>query len=124
MVQGLQETLLVGAEAISLPGPGLIADLIHQFTHHQQSLVFLKQFRDVGNSREACYQSLIEAPVTLESFKGGGLLTGDYDVTIHPYASHPIAQELGLASGPQRASLAYWANFDFSFDLGHPVGRA
>lgn len=123
MFQGLFDTLEVSLEAISLPGPGLIADLWHQFRNHQQSLVFLKQFRDVAESRKACYQSLVEAPVTLENFQGGGFLSGDYDVTIHPYASHPLAQELGLGTGPIRASLAYWANFDFTFELGRQVGR-
>lgn len=120
MFQGIQDALQVSLSELSIP---LIADLFHQFTHHQQSLVFLKQFRDVADNRKACYQALVESPVTIERFQGGGFLSGDYYVTIHPYASHPMARDLGLPEGPMRASLAYWANFDFTFDLGREVAQ-
>jgi hypothetical protein len=60
--------------------------------------VFLKQFRWEVDSTRAIYQRVIEADgaVRGEDFEGGGLLPGDWEITVTDYPSHPMASELGL----------------------------
>ncbi len=84
-------------------------------------LVFLKQFRDAVDSTKACYQAVIEAPLRIETFHGGGRLAGQYGVTLHPLASHPLADTLGLsvdADGMARALAAFWLHVDFVLEAG------
>ncbi len=73
-------------------------------------VVFLKQFRDVTDSRRACYQAIVEAPIQIRQFEQGGFLAGQYTLRINPLASHPVAQTLGLhlENGEQRPLVGAW----------------
>jgi hypothetical protein len=93
----------------------------------QIPLVFLKQFRDVADTRRACYQALVEAPARVQQFHGGGMLEGAYELTFSPLASHPLAQSLGLAvdqRGTIQALAHFWLHLDFTLELGSEVWRA
>ncbi len=83
-------------------------------------LVFLKQFRDAADSGAACYQSLIEAPMEVGAFRGGGWLPTGCQVTINELESHPIAETLGLAleNGVVEVQTAVWMQFDFVLKAG------
>ena len=87
--------------------------------------VFLKQFRDHADGDDACYQAIIEAPVSYPAFHGGHWLAGTYEAQVFNYASTPVVQELGLTGTPspgksitQTALFAGLLNFDFALGNG------
>lgn len=81
-------------------------------------MVFLKQFRDVGNPRRACYQTIVMANAQTTAYRGGGPLDGPFEVQITRLDSHPIVEELGLPGERIEASFAAWVDFDFDVDEG------
>jgi hypothetical protein len=87
-------------------------------------IVFLKQFRDVQDCSRACYQAIVEAKATVNSFQGGGLLSGRYELVIHHLDSHPLAENLGLKVGQQPTTGAFWLNYDFTMETGKEVWKA
>jgi len=90
-------------------------------------LVFLKQFRDAADSRKACYQAIVEAPVQLTTFHGGGFIDAAYILTCQSLASHPLAETLGLdldGSGALQALATFWLHVDFTLGAGVEVWRA
>jgi hypothetical protein len=90
-------------------------------------LVFLKQFRDATCPSKACYQAVIEAPLTIDPFSRiptyQEVDPSLFRITLENWASHPIASELGVIS-PQEPELAFHAKFDFLIQLGFEVWRA
>ncbi len=87
-------------------------------------LVFLKQFRDAAHMAKACYQSVLEAPIGIETFHGGGFISQNYTVTFQPLVSHPLPQVLGLPvgrTGALRALAAFWLHLDFTLGQGIKV---
>lgn len=96
-------------------------------TSEKMPLMFLKQFRDAADSRKACYQAVIEAPVQLTAFHGGDFIDGTYTVTFNALASHPLAETLGLnvdSSGTIQALATFWLHVDFTLGAGVEVWRA
>jgi len=93
---------------------------------NQMRLVFLKQFRDVADTRLACYQAVVEAPLSLLQFQQGGSLSGDYVLRVNPLDSHPIAQTLGLRleHDEQRALMGLWMKLDFLLGAGTEIWKA
>ena len=90
-------------------------------------LVFLKQFRDAVDSRKACYQAIIEAPVQLTTFHGGGFIDAAYTLTCQSLASHPLPEILGLdvdSSGAMQALATFWLHVDFALGAGVEVWQA
>lgn len=89
-------------------------------------MVFLKQFRDVVDPHAACYQAIIESPARLASIPIGWPTLHEVAITVHDYASHPIATELGLGT-PVDGSLTvsvpigFEVHFDFVVELGQQV---
>lgn len=90
-----------------------IEDLIHL----QQPWVMLKQFREITDSTSACYQALVEGPLPIQKFHGGGLMLDTYRLGINQLASMPVGEDLGLTDG-QLARAALWVNVDFTVALG------
>ena len=88
------------------------------------ALVFLKQFRSAVDTRQACYQAIIEAPIHITQFKAGGFLRQAYQLEINPLESHPLAKSLGLPAEAQTASASAWLELDFSLGAGMEVYRA
>lgn len=69
-----------------------------------------------GSGQNVAYQALCSSPAKINSFHGGGLLPGDYRVTLEQVASFPIAEDLGLQLGPQTAALGFWLDMDFTLE--------
>ena len=93
--------------------------------------VFLKQFRDHANGDDACYQAIVEAPVTYPAFHSLHWLEGPYQAELYEYASTPLVSDLGLAgmNGPgtmavQNTLFAGMMNFDFVLGNGQTVWLA
>ncbi|MCP4540446.1 MAG: acetoacetate decarboxylase family protein [Chloroflexi bacterium] len=91
------------------------------------STVFLKQFRDVADTRRACYQAIVEAPMHVQHFHSGELLNNTYYLTLHTLQNHPLAQTLGLhadESGIVQPLVGLQIHVDFTLDHGVEVWRA
>jgi len=101
-------------------GGGLV-EFAARFLNDHIPLVFLKQFRAAQDTRKACYQRLIEAPLKVETFFEGGLFTEPYTLSIASLASHPIAQSLGLKEAGQKSTLGAWMHVDFVLENGIEV---
>lgn len=93
---------------------------------NQMRLVFLKQFRDVSNTQQACYQAIIEAPLQLQQFRQGGVLSGAYVLSVNRLASHPLADALGLRleNDEQRSAMGIWMKIDFMLGEGIEIWKA
>ena len=91
-------------------------------------MLFLKQFRDVGDGRRACYKALVTANSVPSNIRDGGILPGTFDVTINGFASHPIVRELGLGPNPATATIpgcvGFFVDFDFLMERGRELWRA
>jgi len=98
-------------------GGGLF-EFAARFVNDHIPLVFLKQFRDAQNTHKACYQSLIEAPLKVETFYEGGLFPEAYTLKVADLASHPLAKTLGLAGADQKSTLGAWMRVDFVLENG------
>lgn len=83
----------------------------------------LKQFRDVTDPAQACYQAIVEAPLTTLKVHKVRPLFGDFEVTLHDVASHPVARELGLVSGPQSVWFTIYLNATMMMGAGQEVWR-
>ena len=59
--------------------------------------LFLKQFRDVADGRNACYQAITEAMGEVTRFDALPHLV-EYDMALEPLDSSPIASDFGLAA--------------------------
>jgi uncharacterized protein with NAD-binding domain and iron-sulfur cluster len=118
------------APGVTLPGRALLKDVLHESLRERVRMVFLKQFRDAGLGNRACYQSIVEAVSTVRTMRDGGPLAGHFAIALRSYASHPIAEDLGLEGRDMGDHLtlhsvfAAWADFDFDVDVGTEVWRA
>jgi hypothetical protein len=119
-VRGILDTLR-GAVLSDSP-EALIADLVANPT-----LVFLKQFRDIACPTKACYQAVIEAPLSVE-LAGAGYRPLDptlFELTVQSWAGDPIAADLGIAAAtPIAPERAFHAAFGFDIEFGVEVWRA
>lgn len=83
-------------------------------------VAFIKQFRDETHGEGACYQKVFSAPAVLENVELERF-GGKRSVTIANFASHPIADELGLlawaSSGGQYEAAASFI-VRFQLDMG------
>jgi len=69
-------------------------------------MLFLKQFRDIVYPDRACYQAIVEAPLTMKDF--GPVATSDgYRLMLNAVDSAPIGRELGVPIGPSDVALAF-----------------
>ena len=102
-----------------------LVEIATMLVTHPMRLVFLKQFRDIADTRRACYQAIVEAPLTLLQFQQGGSLSGDYVLRVNPLDSHPLARTLGLRleQDEQRATLGLWMKLDFLLGAGAEIWK-
>jgi len=91
------------------------------------ALVFLKQFRDATCATKACYQAVVEASLSPDPV-GATFTPLDpalFGLTLHDWASDPIASELGIAaSAPITPTRAFHARLNFDVLAGLEVWRA
>ena len=118
---------LFGAGAGDLPVGrlGITIDFVKMMRSHEIPIVNLKQFRDVADGTRACYQAITEATMRTEQVYEGGLLPQTFRVSLPRYASHRIADDLGITGVtdiPVRA--AFWTRMDFVANAGTEVWRA
>jgi hypothetical protein len=118
LVPGLLD-LFTGEGDVQLPGLTLAEHLMKSALAGRGNQVFLKQFRDADDGARACYQAVVEAGATFHSIKAKPV-GAPVRVTIHPWDSHPITEELGVAS--QVANQALDCELSFTVERGTVVG--
>jgi len=69
-------------------------------------MLFLKQFRDIVYPDRACYQAIVEAPLTMRDF-GPVTASDDYRLTLNRVDAAPIGRELGVPTVPTDVALAF-----------------
>ena len=82
--------------------------------------IFLKQFPDSAGEK-AVYQALIAAPAIVDTLHSGALLGYEYKATLHPFASFPLDQTLGLPIGESPVILPFNLYFDFTVTPGEEL---
>jgi hypothetical protein len=87
-------------------------------------MVFLKQFRDVGNSTGACYQAIVGAEADSLQLKSLRLLLRRFRLRVETLASQPVAERLGLeldSRGQLTIPGGLQIQFDFRLNEGHLI---
>jgi len=97
------------------PDMALFRDLAGDLLHKRARQVFLKQFRDAEAVGRACYRAVVEAPIHVTSAKWRPSLH-EWQVTVHPLGSHPLLDDLGVAT--QTTRLAFELEMDMVVDPG------
>ena len=94
---------------------------IDDLLHLRIPMVFLKEFRDVESTADSCYQAVIETVSHATKVYGGRIYRNDFEITINPCDSAPIARDLGLPTGTIKPMLSFYMNFDFEIGAGTTV---
>lgn len=102
-----------------VPSPGLFRNMLFR-----GYVLGLKQFRDAATPERAAYQVIVETPIALTKFRGGGVRPGAYQLTLHDLPTHPVAKDLGLDSGIQDITAAFWMHADLEMGNGREVWKA
>lgn len=100
-----------------------VSSLLGHFWPPHGTLLQLKQFPDCADSRYSCYSAIVETQSRVTQLADGGLLDGEYVLSIADVASHPLANDLGLQHGA-RALLAYEMHLNVTLAGGREVLRA
>lgn len=119
-------TGLMDSDNILVDGLEKGVNLLDKFLDFEVPIVFLKQYRDATNTRDACYQAIVEAPAKPTDFKRGCVLFDEYELTLNELASNPIASELGLEikDGKQKITTGFWSEFDFVLENGKEIYKS
>lgn len=123
-VRGFDEVWTGGGGTLSTDG-GLILTTLEHLIGGDVPLVNLKQFRDAADSTLACYQALVEGPCKIRKLYAAGLFPPGYTATIPSWASHRIAEHLGLpTSGAIPVEFGSWVKMDFAALPGREIWKA
>jgi hypothetical protein len=112
---------------IPVPTLQLILALTGDALGMKVPMVYLKQFRDVADGRNACYQAIVESPnrVTNPLDIRAGWLEGDWEIAVEQYASVKMIDHLGLHAdgGVARSAFHFWITMAFTAEDGTVVWR-
>ncbi|MDI1451823.1 NAD(P)-binding protein [Polyangium sp. 6x1] len=119
---GLALRSLEGLRRARSDGWGLGLDFASQLgrdVRRGMRKVFLKQMPDVVDGRKACYQAIVEAEVAVTGNLRTRPLPGRWSCQMTRYASHRIADTLGLVADRREGDVSFhtpllagWASFD------------
>lgn len=103
------------------PGLDFAVDGIADILAERVPQLFLKQFRDVADGRNACYQAITEAMGQVTRFDALPHLI-DFDMVLEPLDSSPIAQDFGLS--PQQRVRGVQITYDMMIHPGQVLWQA
>jgi uncharacterized protein with NAD-binding domain and iron-sulfur cluster len=118
-VQQLVELLASETDALDLDAAGW-EQVAQAFLKPQLDQIFLKQFPDSAGEK-AVYQGIVSAPAVVNKVHSVELLGWQYQLTLQPFASFPLADTLGLAPGAQPAILPFHLTMDFEVTQGEEL---
>ncbi|MBB3210305.1 uncharacterized protein with NAD-binding domain and iron-sulfur cluster [Rhodopirellula rubra] len=121
VMEALLLPLITSGPEVTLPGIGAIEEAWELLVDHEVLFTFLKQFADVGSRDNACFQSIVEAPLKIKQFHRAGVLPGNYQIKACEYASHPIVTDLGMQAATQDCLAAVTMTVDAELRLGSTV---
>ena len=81
--------------------------------------VFLKQFRDITDPRQACYRCVATSEIRFSGVTSPRFLGGDWELDVPPHRSSALLAKLGLETGPIGRPLRM--DFDFDLSLGRKI---
>jgi hypothetical protein len=85
---------------------GLAEDVLRKLAFQPQiECVVLKQFRTTDDPETCCYQAIVNSPIALTGFGGGGPLFDQFTLEITTCQSHAIVSDL-LGSAPEPGSTS------------------
>jgi hypothetical protein len=103
------------------PGLGFTLDSLGDLLAEHVPQLFLKQFRDIADGRNACYQAITEATGQITRFDALPHLV-EFDMALDPLDSSPIASEFGLAA--QQRVLGVQITYDMIIQPGRVLWQA
>jgi hypothetical protein len=117
-----------------LPGNGLGpgVDLVRALLSNGIGDVFLKEFRDSANPKQACYQAVCKTDTIPATFHGGGCIDPtEYEITIQDLASEPLLSLVlggkGSGGSGRRTTVtpqfAYWLDLDLELTAGRVIAN-
>ncbi len=123
-----------GATAAAAMAAGLLGEVGAKLMNTLQlqpvvTSVCLKQFRDSASPDQACYRAIVNSPVRITRFHGGGLLADKFELEITTCRSHQIVHDL-LGQQPIAATTrlpihwASWVSVDFQALPGDVIVRS
>lgn len=101
--------------------PGFVVDSLGDLLEERVPQLFLKQFRDVADGRNACYQAITEAVGEVTRFDALPQLV-EYDMVLEPLDSSPIASDFGLAA--QQRLRGVQLTYDMAIQPGRVLWQA
>ncbi len=96
-------------------------ELLSDLLQNRVPQLFLKQFRDVADGRNACYQAITEALGQVTRFDAAPSLV-EFDMVLEALDSSPVAADLGLAS--RQRILGAKLTYDMVISPGAVLWRA
>ncbi|MFM9963073.1 MAG: hypothetical protein ACKV2Q_17845 [Planctomycetaceae bacterium] len=120
-LRALLQHLLRDIDSLLHPELIVAAKWAAQLMLSEVTFVFRKQFPDAINPLQACYAAIVEAPMKVTAFRGGGLIPGDHTLNVLKCDSLPIADFLGLPSSSCPVELAFHTDADFLVELGEII---
>lgn len=118
----LKEVLTPSEEGFHI-GLNFLKDEAIDLWKRRMQMVFMRQFRDIGDPSKACYQAIIESSGYPDNLRDISLIKDPYTVLINHMDTLPIDVELGLGAS-NTVSHAFAVKFDASFDDGKEIYRA
>jgi uncharacterized protein with NAD-binding domain and iron-sulfur cluster len=108
------------------PTLALLINLFKDAISLDVPMVYLKQFRDIADGANACYQAIVESPNKLTALHGAGFLPGDWELAINQFATVSMIDKLGLkctSPGVATAAFHFWVQMAFTAAPGEVVYR-
>nr|ANI24097.1 hypothetical protein [Polyangium spumosum] len=119
---GLSDRLFGGPETAG-PESSVRLDLSRSMASGL-TFALLKQFRDAERPERACYQSGVEARATIKRFRRAGVLDGRFALNLKVADSHPMIEEMGLATGSFDDLVGLFVDMDAVLENGFELWRA
>lgn len=96
--------------------PAWQADFEKSFSLPALNQIFIKQFPD-ASGQYAVYQALVSAPAQVKSILRLEMLYGEYELTLHEFASFPLHKTLGWILSERQPMYACF-RVDYDFEVG------
>jgi hypothetical protein len=87
-------------------------------------LLLLKQVRDALEPERACHQSVLTCTPELIALRSLRMLGDPYQIDVHPRASHPIIEELGIEPSSLTRARGFATDLDFTLAATEIVWEA
>ncbi len=81
----------------------------------------LQEIRDIQNPEQAAFQAIVEAPLSMKSFRAAKIFLHQFTFFLNNLATHPVATDTGLKIGPQDVVFAFWLYADFELGTGKVI---